>query len=46
MNADGAETMLMKLYREVDRYKVQFDFFVMTDAIGYYEPEIKKLGGM
>ena len=45
MNADGAETMLMKLYREVDRYQVQFDFFVMTDAIGYYEPEIKKLGG-
>ena len=45
MSADGAETMLMKLYREVDRYQVQFDFFVMTDAIGYYEPEIKKLGG-
>ena len=45
MNVGGAETMLMKLYREVDRYQVQFDFFVMTDAIGYYEPEIKKLGG-
>lgn len=45
MEAGGAETMLMKLYREMDKEKIQFDFFIMLEGVGYYEPEILGMGG-
>lgn len=45
MNVGGAETFLMKLYRNIDKEKYQFDFCVGGDEIGYYEPEIHELGG-
>ena len=31
MNRGGAETMIMNLYRRINRTKVQFDFIVHID---------------
>jgi len=45
MNRGGAETMLMNLYRHVDRSKVQFDFVVHTDQQAAFDNEIEALGG-
>lgn len=45
MNAGGAETFLMKVYRTIDRTKYQFDFCLNTKERCFYEPEIEKLGG-
>lgn len=45
LNMGGAETMIMNLYRKIDKKKFQFDFIVHGDDIGVYEEEIKKLGG-
>ncbi|WHY85621.1 glycosyltransferase family 1 protein [Neobacillus novalis] len=45
MNVGGAETMILNLYRAIDREKIQFDFLVHTEEIGYYEQEIIALGG-
>ncbi|MEG0087019.1 MAG: glycosyltransferase, partial [Niameybacter sp.] len=45
MNCGGAETMLMNLYRHIDRDQVQFDFLVHSEGEGYYDEEIYKLGG-
>ena len=45
MNRGGAETMLMNLYRNIDRTKVQFDFVENTEKTGIFEKEISELGG-
>lgn len=45
MNAGGAETYLMKLLRQLDRTYYQMDFCVMISEEGYYDKEIKELGG-
>ena len=45
MDRAGAETMLMNLYRNIDREKFQFDFIVFTNEIGDYDDEILQLGG-
>lgn len=45
MNAGGAETFLMKLYRTIDREKYQFDFCVNIKEKNFYEDEILRLGG-
>lgn len=45
MNAGGAETFLMKIYRAVDRTKYQFDFVVATNEKCFYDEEIISLGG-
>lgn len=45
MNRGGAETMIMNLYRHIDRSQVQFDFLVHTDEEGMYDKEILSLGG-
>lgn len=45
MDRAGAETMLMNLYRHVDRSKIQFDFVTFTNEIGDYDAEIVGLGG-
>lgn len=45
MQRGGAETMIMNLYRNVDRSKVQFDFIVHSDIVGDYDEEIRNLGG-
>lgn len=45
MDRAGAETMLMNLYREIDRTKFQFDFVYFTDQRCDYDDEIEALGG-
>ena len=45
MDAGGAETFLMKMYRQLDRTRYQMDFVVSGDKRGYYENEIERLGG-
>lgn len=45
MNVGGAETFLMKIYRNLDRGLYQMDFAVSVDERGYYDDEIKELGG-
>ena len=45
MNLGGAETMIMNVYRHMDRKKVQFDFLCMSEEKGDYEDEINQLGG-
>ena len=44
MNAGGAETFLMKIYRCIDKSKYQMDFCVTTKE-NFYENEIRLLGG-
>lgn len=45
MNAGGAETFLMKLYRQLDRTKYQMDFCINVKEKCFYEEEILSLGG-
>lgn len=45
MNAGGAETFLMKIYRNIDKSKYQMDFIVSYSGKNYYEEEIQKMGG-
>lgn len=45
MDRAGAETMLMNIYRNIDRSQIQFDFLVFTDQEGDYDAEIIQLGG-
>ena len=45
MDRGGAETMIMNVYRHIDRSKVQFDFMVHTEEHCAYDDEIEKLGG-
>ena len=45
MNRAGAETMLMNLYRAIDREIIQFDFAVTTTENADYDDEIMSLGG-
>lgn len=45
MNTGGAETFLMKVYRSLDLEKYQMDFCVSKKEKGYYDDEIKKMGG-
>jgi hypothetical protein len=45
MDCGGAETMIMNLYRHIDRSKVQFDFLVHTTKKCFFDDEIRQLGG-
>lgn len=45
MNRGGAETMIMNLYRHIDRSKVQFDFVENSNEPAVFDEEIMKLGG-
>lgn len=45
MNRAGAETMIMNIYRNIDRNNVQFDFAVHTKERADYDDEIISLGG-
>lgn len=45
MNLGGAETMIMNVYREIDKKKFQFDFIVHTDKECVYDEEIINMGG-
>lgn len=45
LNRGGAETLVMNIYRNIDREKIQFDFVVHHKEEGAYEEEVRKLGG-
>lgn len=45
LNRGGAETLVMNIYRNIDRNKIQFDFVVHHEEEGAYEEEVRKLGG-
>lgn len=45
MDRAGAETMLMNLYRKLDRSKYQFDFVYFKNSKCDYDDEILDLGG-
>ena len=45
MNRGGAETLLMNLYRNIDRSKFEFHFITHSKEKSDYDDEIIKLGG-
>lgn len=45
MDSGGLETLIMNWYRRIDREKVQFDFLTHTQRPGFYDEEIRSLGG-
>ncbi len=46
MRAAGVETFIMNVYRNIDRTRVQFDFFsTQRKKKEFYDDEIEKLGG-
>lgn len=45
MNRDGLESRLMDIYRNIDRSKIQFDFYTFRLEKGQYDDEIISLGG-
>lgn len=45
MNRGGAETMIMNLYRNIDKTKIQFDFVENSLKRAAYDDEIEALGG-
>jgi len=45
MSLGGAETLIMNLYRNIDRDRLQFDFLLHSPEESAYEKEIKELGG-
>lgn len=46
MNMGGTETMLMNIYRKIDRSKYQFIFVTFNAEKGVYDDEIIQLGGI
>lgn len=45
MNRGGMENRLMDIYRNVDRTRVQFDFYVLRQERGQFDAEIEEMGG-
>lgn len=45
MNYGGAETLIMSLYRNIDRSRVQFDFVESACKEAAFDSEIRSLGG-
>lgn len=45
LDRGGAETMVMNLYRHMDREQLQFDFVIHTEEECDYTQEVEKLGG-
>lgn len=45
MNRGGAETMIMNLYRNINRTKIQFDFVENEGDEAVFDEEIQQLGG-
>jgi len=46
MHAAGLETLIMNMYRNIDRSKVQFDFLTHYKDKFFYDDEIESLGGI
>lgn len=45
LDRGGAETMILNLYRRMDRQRVQFDFVIHTEESCDYSREVEALGG-
>ncbi len=45
LDRGGAETMVMNLYRHMDRRRIQFDFVIHTEDVCDYTREVQELGG-
>lgn len=46
MSPGGIEVLIMNIYRNIDKSKVQFDFLMHSpDGEGSFVPEIEKMGG-
>lgn len=45
MNRGGVETLIMNIYREMDKTVYQFDFVMYNQNKCHYEEEIRTLGG-
>lgn len=45
MQAGGLETLIMNIYRNINRDKVQFDFLVHYQGDFFFDNEIRNLGG-
>lgn len=45
LNRGGAETLLMNIYRKIDKRQLQFDFVSHRNEKNDYEDEIMALGG-
>lgn len=45
MDPGGIETLLMNLYRHIDREKIQFDFLVHRPDEAFYDKDILDMGG-
>ena len=46
MDRGGIETLIMNLYRNIDRSKVQFDFLAHYGREAVYNEEIRSMGGV
>ena len=46
MNRGGAESMIMNLYRKMDKSRVQLDFMVHTEKHCQFDDEIEQMGGL
>lgn len=45
LDIGGSQTMIMNIYRKIDRNRIQFDFIVDHSDQLYFKEEIEKLGG-
>ena len=45
MDYGGVETLLMSIYRRIDREKIQFDFLCLNTCDNLFSEEIRRLGG-
>ena len=45
MEQAGVQTLLMNIYKNIDRDKIQFDFLVHYKTPYFFDEEIKKMGG-
>ena len=45
LGCGGAESLVMNLFRNIDRSKIVFDFAVHENSDGFFGKEVKELGG-
>lgn len=45
LDRGGIESMLMNYYRQIDRTRFQFDFLVNKEKPGFFDEEVRALGG-
>ena len=44
LDVGGIETVIMSIYKNINRNKIQFDFVLHTDEIQHYTPIVKEMG--